>query len=179
MAKAKNQKEFNDLIIKKIKQKISSAVQETGTKIYEVIDEHIEDYYNEPVFGEKDPETGEILSFSSTPIAYARTGSFQEALTDPTVSVNGNKITAKVAFDDEYLRHEYPGYTGTEKSLISGNFKATGLDVVKWANEELHGGTVSGNIRFWDDAIEELGGTKGIKNLLIKNIKSKGLKFKK
>jgi hypothetical protein len=174
MAKAKNQKEFEELIIKHIKARISKAVEKTAKEVYKVIDRYIKDYYKEQVFGSD--ENGNPIS--SIPEYYDRTYKFLNSLVSSNVINVNNKITVKVGLSDDYLGYEYPGYTGDDETFKRSNVRATGLDVATWANTELHGGSVKGGIRFWDDAIDELGGMQGIKKKLIENIRACGINIK-
>lgn len=142
--------------LKHFNSKASEAIRLTQDEIYEVIQRKIDDYYKEEVFrGRK----------SNEPLVYERTYTFLNSLIKTDISVNNNTISCSVEIDENFLKYKYPG------SNSSGGFQATGLDVVNWANEELHGGNVEGNIKIWKDAISELGGEAGIKKRLEKNLR--------
>ena len=55
---------------------------------------------------------------------------------------------------------------------------ATGLDVMLSANEQFHGWSIEGDIKIWDDALEELGMEYGIRALMIKNLIKCGVPVK-
>lgn len=161
----KSKSDLQNVLRKRIEQKIQNALFLTAQQIYDEIQEHIVDYYNEPVF-KNDPY--------DEPDVYQRTYKFLTSLVQPMVRKVGNAFECSVNFSDEYLKYHYPGNPNYKK-----NIPATGLDVIKWANDNSHGGTVSGNIEFWNDAIESLGGANGILNLLISNMKKQGIPFAK
>lgn len=144
-----------DQIITLINVKIRRAEKMTQDEIYNVVQKYIQYYYDE-----FDPEV------------YIRTDKFLNSLikTD-IVQVNG-RFRCNVRINNDYLTYKYPG-----KPNWSGNIDATGEDVVQWANIGSHGGLSpkDGNVHFWDDALEELGGVEGIKKMMIENLKKVGL----
>lgn len=162
----KNKTDLQNVLKKKIEQKIQNALFLTAQQVYDVIQEHIVDYYNEPVFSEPS---------RTTPDAYHRIYKFLTALASPEVKILGNKLVCNVGFDENYLAYEYSG--NKNSSGKSNGTSVTGLDVITWANSKTHGGNVPGNIEFWNDAIEEMGGIQGIKKRLIDNIKKQGIKI--
>lgn len=141
--------------------KIQQALILTQEEIYDVIYKHIEDYYEEEVFSPPD---------RSEPNVYMRTFKFLNSLIKTRIIQTGNSLSCTVQIDEDYLKYKYPGNPYWE-----GNVPATGADVASWANQELHGYTVSGEIKFWDDALDELGGKQGILNLMKKNLKKVGV----
>ena len=141
--------------------KVQQALILTQEEIYDVIYKHIEDYYEEEVFSPPD---------RSEPDAYMRTFKFLNSLIKTKIIQTGNSLSCAVQIDDYYLKYKYPGNPSWK-----GNVPATGADVASWANQGLHGYTVSGGENFWDEALDELGGKQGILNLMKKNLKKVGV----
>lgn len=145
--------------------KIQQALILTQEEIYSVIQKHIEDYYEEEVF---EVEKG---VYSNIPFVYQRTNRFRfDSLIKTRIIQTGNSLSCTVQIDEDYLKYKYPGNPSWK-----GNVSATGADVVSWANQGLHGDTVSGGENFWDEALDELGGKQGILNLMKKNLKKVGV----
>jgi len=75
-----------------------------------------------------------------TPAIYQRTYDFLHSAFKTNVIQNGKSFVAEVGIDYESL-NDYQN--------------ATGLEIVTWANSELHGGlNVGTHTRVWDDTIE-------------------------
>lgn len=130
---------------------VSQALVMTRNEIFEVISSHINDYYSEPVF-----------RGLSEPKEYERTYQFMDSLIKTDVKLYNNELYCTVEIDRNYLDYTYSG-------------GATGYNVYEWANACLHGGTVHGAIRFWNNALDELGNESGIKTMLLNNLKRCGL----
>lgn len=132
---------FNNLnqLEKYIKSQIKLAVQDTRDYIYEMINFYIIKYYG-----------------SYSPEQYQRTYQFADSLIKMDVSVNGSSISTEVKINEDFLSMNY-------------NPTFTGQKVAEYANLGLHGLHVQTDVRFWQDALEELGGEAGIENLLKSN----------
>ena len=140
--------------LKKILQnRATQALKLTRDEMFKVFQKHIDEYYSEKVFRG---------GTSAIPAMYNRTYKLLNSLIKTDVVQTGYEIACKVQLDEDYLNYTY------EKG-------ATGLDVATYANTKTHGGTVSGDIEIWNDAIEELGGKSGIMKLLKSNLKKCGV----
>lgn len=144
--------------------KAHQAIMLSQAEIYEFIQKHMENYYNEAVF----------KNGSAEPSFYSRTYRLLNSLIQTNISVENGFISCGVQIDDNYLKYQYLGNSSWED-----NKTATGADVMEWANEGLHGGTVSGGEPLWDNAIQELGGKSGIMRIIEKNFKKVGLPLAK
>lgn len=150
------QKELNSRIIK--------AMELTKEEIFDVVFQKVVQYYNEPVFS---------LPDETEPDVYRRTGRLMESLTASHVVATSNGFQFTVGWDDDYLTFRYPGNPTWE-----GNVPATGFDVLSWMDDKLHGYTVSGNHRFWSEALSELGGKPGILSIFESNLTKCGVPLK-
>ena len=150
----------NDLV-KILESRVARALELSRQEIYDVIKKYIDKYYTEPVFGGR-----------NIPAMYRRTYQLLESLIKTDIIRDGSYLTCKVQIDPDYLNYTYPGNSEDPQNAFN---PATGLDVMNWANEGLHGGTVSGNLNIWDDAIEELGGEAGIMDIVRRNMKACGV----
>lgn len=135
-----------------LENRIALALKMTQDEIYRVIQEHISDYYEEPVF-----------NGSSIPLVYDRKYKFLNSLIKTNIITTGNRVSCKVEVDPNYLDYTY----------VNGSF--TGKDAWLSANQQLHGYTVEGDMRVWDDAMAELGLRQGILLLMKKNLKKCGV----
>lgn len=152
-----------------IEKRLSVAIQETQDMIYDKINKHIIAYYREkvfPIYGYK----GRIVGFSDQPNEYSRIYEFGHNFIKSDLVIKNGQIFCTVGFDEDYLDWTYPSNPDQKH-----NTPATGRQVVEWANEGFHGGTVKGSLNFWDDAIEELGGREGILNIVKTNLKKAGI----
>lgn len=148
--------------LKKIlEQKVQQALMLTQEEIYAAIQYRLSQYYEEPVFDEPDRDEPDI---------YKRTNKFLGSLIKTQIVKTGKGLGCSVGLDKDYIKYQYPGNPSWDK-----NVPATGLQVASWANDGLHGGNISGDISFWDDAIEELGGKQGILNIMKRNLKRVGI----
>ena len=137
---------------------IRKAMELTRDRIFEVVSQKVSDYYNERVFSPPDEDVPDV---------YIRTGRLMESLSATHIEQSGNTLSFRVGFDKEYLEFHYP---------FSGRgIPATGLDVLTWMDNRLHGGTVLGEHSYWTEAINELGGQAGIMKLFKDNCKTVGL----
>lgn len=153
-------------VIKNIKQidKIleayaKSALKNTQDAVAESIQESIVDYYKEYL-----------------PTDYSRTYKFLNSLVKTQIVREGNVIKCEVKIDEDYLRYAYPGQG------FPHDLKATGLDVVRWANRNEvgygnHGGSVDTGREegFWEAGLQDLGGNTGILTIFINNLKRRNV----
>lgn len=148
-------KNTNDLL-KALQTRVSKALTMTRDEIFVVFQRHITEYYKEPVF--KD-------GTSAIPMLYDRTYKLLNSLIKTDVVITGNSLSCSVEIDPNYLDYTYIG-------------GASGLDVVLSANEQFHGWSIEGDIRIWDNALEELGLEYGIRSLMAKNLIKCGVPIK-
>lgn len=149
----KNHKQLADTILEKY---AALALKKTQQIIFDVIQESMLEYYEE-----YDPKF------------YNRKLKLLNSLIKTEIVRTGNTISCEVKIDESYLNYTYPD---------NGGLRATGLDVVQWANREIsgygnHGGTVDAgrDDGVWDIGLRGLGGDTGIMKLLIGNLKERGL----
>ena len=149
-------------------------LEKARNRIYEVIQESIEEYYQE-----------------YTPGRYVRTGRFLNSLVKTQLiwDGGGKAIWCFVKIDENYLNYTYP-YTGRFNPSYPHDYDgryAKGLDVARWANRDFrndgdfesgnHGYTVDAGREggFWDLAMDEVG---DILKLLKKKLVESGFKVK-
>lgn len=136
-------------LTKVIESRIQQALKMTQQEIFEVVQQHITDYYHE-----------------YSPRMYQRTWEFLNSLIKTEIVKSSNGISCNVEIDKDYLSYRYQG-------------GATGLDVVTYANQHSHGGVYDDDFgQFWDDAMAELGLEPGIKYLMKSNLKKCGVPVK-
>lgn len=148
-------KSMNDLS-RIIESRIQQALKMTQQEIFKVFQEHITDYYKEPVFRN---------GTSAIPMMYDRTYKLLNSLIKTDVVKSGSTISCAVEIDPNYLNYKYMG-------------GVSGLDVMLSANEQFHGWSIEGDIRIWDDSLAELGLEPGIKYLMKKNLQKCGVPVK-
>lgn len=134
-----------------LEKRIILAMKASQDEIYYVINKHVKEYYDEPVFAN-----------GNQPKLYERTWHFLNSVIKTDVQRIGNVFQCAVEVDPKYLSRKYKG-------------GATGLDVWMWADDMLHGGTVAGELKVWQDAIDELGDIKGIMNIIKRNLVKYGV----
>jgi len=143
-------------LTKIIESRIQQALKMTQQEIFEVIQQHITDYYKEPVFRN---------GTSAIPMIYDRTYKLLNSLIKTDIVKSGGNISCKVEIDQNYLDYHYMG-------------GASGLDVMLSANEQFHGWSIEGDMRIWDDALTELGLEPGILYIMKSNLKKYGVPIK-
>lgn len=125
-----------------LESRIQQALKMTQQEIFEVIQQHITDYYHE-----------------YTPLMYQRTWEFLNSLIKTNIIKTNGTISCTVEIDKDYLSYRYKG-------------GATGLEVANYANQHSHGGIYDDDFgQFWDDAMAELGLKSGIEYLMKKNLR--------
>lgn len=148
-------KSINDLTII-IESRIQQALKMTQQEIFKVIQQHITDYYKEPVFRN---------GTSAIPLLYDRSYKLLNSLIKTDIIKSGGTISCSVEIDPNYLDYQYMG-------------GASGLDVMLSANEQFHGWSIEGDMRIWDDALSELGLKPGILYIMKSNLKKCGVPVK-
>ena len=139
-------------IIKILDARVSQALRMTQDEIYKAIMKELNNYYHEPVFH----------GGSSIPVIYKRLYKMLNSIVKTDIVRSGDSFNCTVGVDEGYLNYTYPG-------------GATGQEVWEWANANTHGGTIRGNLKVWDNAIDCLGGEQGIINLMKQNLKKCGV----
>ena len=134
-----------------LQNRTSYALKSTRNEIFKVFQKHIVEYYHEPVF-----------DGSSIPKRYDRLYKLLNSIIKTDIIISGNSISCTVEIDRDYLNYTYPE-------------GATGQEVWEWANANTHGGTVEGNLKVWNDALDELGGREGIMRLMKNNLIKYGI----
>lgn len=141
------------------------ALELTRDEIFEVLSNKVSEYYNEKVFNNRYDK--------SEPVLYDRTYNLMESLTASTIKNIKNGYEFSVGWDDDYLSFQYIGNGN------GGQFDAlTGEEVLIAFNSGSHGYTVSGNHNYFDEALNELGGSVGITTLFKNNCRKVGLIIK-
>lgn len=148
-------KSMSDLT-KILESRIQQALKMTQQEIFEVIQQHITNYYKEPVFRN---------GTSAIPMLYDRTYHLLNSLIKTDIIKSDSTISCSVEIDPNYLDYQYMG-------------GASGLDVMLSANEQFHGWSIEGDMRIWDDALAELGLKPGIIYIMKKNLKKCGVSLK-
>lgn len=136
--------------------RIQQALKMTQQEIFEVIQEHITDYYKEPVFRN---------GTSTIPLLYDRTYKLLDSLIKTDIVKSDGTISCTVEIDPEYLNYQYMG-------------GISGLDVMLSAEQSFHGWSVEGDMRIWSDSLAELGLEPGIRYLMKKNLRKCGVPVK-
>lgn len=148
-------KSMSDL--KKIlESRIQQALKMTQQEIFKVIQQHITDYYHEPVFRD---------GTSAIPMIYDRTYKLLNSLIKTNIVKSSGTISCSVEIDPNYLDYHYMG-------------GASGLDVMLSAEQAFHGWSVEGDIRIWSDSLAELGLEPGILFIMKNNLKKCGVPVK-
>lgn len=143
-------------LTKIIESRIQQALKMTQQEIFEVIQQHITDYYKEPVFKN---------GTSAIPLLYDRTYKLLNSFIKTSIIKSGGTISCSVQIDPNYMNYKYMG-------------GASGLDVVLSADQRFHGWSVSGDIQIWHDSLEELGLKPGILYIMKNNLKKCGVPVK-
>lgn len=98
---------------------------------------------------------------SYDPKSYRRQYDFLRSAVKVEPKIKGSKVTASVYIDTESMDNYY---------------NATGEQVVRWANQGLHGGLDTGNKtpRIWDDMMDETVNNGTLLKMAMEYLKSKG-----
>ncbi len=143
-------------LTKIIESRIQQALKMTQHEIFEVIQQHITEYYKEPVFRN---------GTSAIPMMYERTYKFLNSLIKTDIVKSGTTISCAIEIDPNYLNYRYMG-------------GASGLDVMLSAEQAFHGWSIEGDMRIWSDSMTELGLKPGIEYLMKKNLQKCGVPVK-
>lgn len=157
-------KSLNELS-KTLEPRIIKALELTRDEVFRVVAQKVYDYYNESAFSS--PNRKE-------PDYYIRTYTLMESLTGSHIIKTNNGYEFTVGWDDDYLTFRYPRGFGPNDKYNN----VTGLQVLNWYNAKSHGGTVPGKHRYFDEAINELGGTTGIIEKFKANLQKCGVPIK-
>lgn len=136
-------------LTKILESRIQQALKMTQQEIFEVIQQHITDYYKEPVFKN---------GTSAIPMLYDRSYRLLNSLIKTDIVKSGGTISCSVEIDPNYLNYKYMG-------------GASGLDVMLSSEQSFHGWSVEGDMRIWSDSMAELGLKPGILYIMTKNLK--------
>ena len=119
-------------------------VDELAERVYETLNYFLQEYYN-----------------SYDPKSYRRQYDFLRSAVKVEPKIKGNKVTASVYIDTNYMDNYY---------------NATGYQVASWANRGLHGGLDTGGKtpHVWDDTMKETIENGELLKLAIDYLKSKG-----
>lgn len=139
-----------------LESRIQQALKMTQQEIFEVIQQHITDYYKEPVFRN---------GTSAIPMLYARSYKLLNSIIQTDIVKSGGTISCTVEIDPNYLNYRYMG-------------GASGLDVMLSADQAFHGWSIEGDMRIWSDSLAELGLKPGITYIMKKNLKKCGVPIK-
>lgn len=153
-------KDFNELKVK-IDKCIVVALEQTRRTVGNTLVNKVSDYYDE-----------------YEPSEYERTWKLLDSIaSESRYSLDNGKVTEtkggyefKVGWDIYYLNFYYKA--------------ATGQMVLEWFDNKTHGGWRYDNEgnefehRFFTEAIEELGGEDGVKNLFKQNLRATGLSLR-
>ncbi len=133
-----------DELAKALQPVMSGMVDELAERVYETLNYFLQEYYN-----------------SYDPKSYIRQFDFLRSAVKVEPKVVGNKVTASVYIDTDYMDNYY---------------NATGLQVASWANKGLHGGLNTGDNtpHVWDDTMKTTIENGELLKLAIEHLKSKG-----
>lgn len=156
-------KNINDLN-KIIEQRAAMAMKMAQKEIGECIQESIDEYYKEKVFRG---------GTSAIPLIYDRTYKLLNSMVKTEIVKSGNTLSCQVGISDDYLNYKYPGTDGWD------GVDATGRDVLNWNSENgSHGGSVDGDWKIWEQAMQTLSGENGIMSIFISKLKKCGINVK-
>ena len=143
-------------LTKILESRIQQALKTTQQEIFEVIQQHITDYYKEPVFRN---------GTSAIPMLYDRTYKLLNSLIKTDIIKSDGTISCSVEINPNYLNYKYMG-------------GASGLDVILSAEQAFHGWSIEGDMRIWSDSLAELGLKPGILFIMKNNLKKCGVPVK-
>ena len=123
-------KSMSDLT-KIIESRIQQALKMTQQEIFKVIQQHITEYYKEPVFRN---------GTSAIPMLYDRSYKLLNSLIKTDIVKLGSTLSCSVEINPNYLNYKYIGGT-------------SGLDVMLSAEQAFHGWSIEGDMRIWSDSL--------------------------
>ena len=123
---------------------MTKMVDQLAERVYETLNYFLQEYYN-----------------SYDPKSYSRQYDFLRSAVKVEPKIVGNKVTAAVFIDEDYMDNYY---------------NATGHQVASWANQGLHGGLDTGNStpHVWDDTMKTTVENGELLKLAMDYLKSKG-----
>ena len=123
---------------------VKDMVGVLAERVYETLNYFLQEYYN-----------------SYDPKSYSRQYDFLRSAVKVEPKIVGNKVTAAVFIDEDYMDNYY---------------NATGYQVASWANQGLHGGLDAGNNtpHVWDDTMKTTVENGELLKLAMDYLKSKG-----
>lgn len=123
---------------------MTRMVDQLAERVYETLNYFLQEYYN-----------------SYDPKSYRRQYDFLRSAVKVEPKVVGNKVTAAVFIDEDYMDNYY---------------NATGHQVASWANQGLHGGLDTGGNtpHVWDDTMDNTVNNGELLKLAIDYLKNKG-----
>ena len=119
-------------------------IDELSERVYQTLNYFLQEYYN-----------------SYNPKSYSRQYDFLRSAIKVEPKIKGNKVTASVFIDTDYMDNYY---------------NATGYQVASWANQGLHGGlNTGGNTpHVWDDTMKTTVENGELLNLALDYLRRKG-----
>lgn len=131
---------------------LQAALMPTMTKMVEAMADRVYEtlnYFLQEYYDDYDPKS------------YRRQYDFLRSAVKVESKIKGNKVIASVFIDTDYMDNYY---------------NATGEQVVKWANQGLHGGLSTGSKtpRVWDDTIDSTVNNGELLKLAADYLRSKG-----
>lgn len=148
---------------------IVKALELTRDEMFEIVSDKIVEYYNEPVFDNPNDPT--------QPVHYNRTGRMLESLSSSAIMLENDGYMFKIGWDDDYLTYHYPKGFATNRFGETYN-NVTGRQVLLWMNQKSHGGIVSGEHNFWDEALMEIEKRGGFTQIFKRNCERVGIPLK-
>ena len=150
----KNEKELEKFILSQCKNAITNA----ENKIYKVIDDYLNEFYNE-----------------YDPVEYIRTQQLLQSLVRTGVKKTGNGYEAEVYFDVGRLNYPNPalGKSGRYHSADMSSEEILDMTMTG-SNGRSHGGWIDGT-HIWDDSMHWLG---DIMKLLLDELRAQGIPIK-
>ncbi len=144
--------------------RVTLPLQQTQKIVHEAIQDSINEYYKEKVFRG---------GTSATPLIYDRIYKLLNSVVKTDIVKRDGYLYCEVKIDENYLNYQYPGTDGFD------GIPATGQDVLDWNSEYgSHGGTVDGDWKIWEEAMQTLSGNTGIMLILKRNLQKYGLNIK-
>lgn len=136
-----------------IESRIQQALKMTQQEIFKVFQEHINDYYKEPVFRD---------GTSAIPMLYDRTYKMLNSLIKTNIVKTSGIISCSVEIAPNYLDYKYIG-------------GMSGLDIMLSAEQAFHGWSIEGEMHIWSDSLAELGLEPGILYIMKTNLRKCGV----
>lgn len=131
---------------------LEKALMPTMTKMVDTLAERVYEtlnYFLQEYYDDYDPKS------------YRRQYDFLRSAVKVESKIKGNKVVASVYIDTDSMDNYY---------------NATGEQVARWANSELHGGlSVNHKPRVWDDTMDETINNGSLLQLAIQYLRNQGI----